>query len=48
VLGYTLEEIARASSAPLNTVKSRLRLAKQVLRAKVAEDPWLADLLEAP
>ena len=48
VLGYTLEEIARASSVPLNTVKSRLRLAKQVLRAKVAEDPRLADLVEAP
>lgn len=48
VLGHTLEEIARASSVPLNTVKSRLRLAKQVLRAKVTEDPRLADLLEAP
>jgi RNA polymerase sigma-70 factor (ECF subfamily) len=48
VLGYTLEEIARETAAPLNTVKSRLRLAKQVLRAKVAADPRLADLMEAP
>jgi RNA polymerase sigma factor (sigma-70 family) len=48
VLGYTLEEIARETEAPLNTVKSRLRLAKQVLRAKVAADPRLADLMEVP
>jgi RNA polymerase sigma-70 factor (ECF subfamily) len=48
VFGYTLEEIAREASVPLNTVKSRLRLAKHVLRAKVAEDPHLADMMEEP
>jgi RNA polymerase sigma-70 factor (ECF subfamily) len=48
VFGYTLEEIASEASVPLNTVKSRLRLAKHVLRAKVAEDPHLADMMEAP
>lgn len=48
VFGYTLEEIASEAAVPLNTVKSRLRLAKQVLRAKVAEDPHLADVMEAP
>lgn len=48
VLGYTLEEIAGEAAVPLNTVKSRLRLAKQVLRTKVAQDPRLAELLEAP
>jgi len=48
VLGYTLEEIAAETRVPINTVKSRLRLAKQVLRAKVAHDPRLAELLESP
>jgi RNA polymerase sigma-70 factor (ECF subfamily) len=48
VFGYTLEEIASEASVPLNTVKSRLRLAKHVLRAKVAEDPHLADMMDVP
>jgi RNA polymerase sigma-70 factor (ECF subfamily) len=48
ILGCTLEEIARDAAVPLNTVKSRIRLAKQVLRARVAEDPRLLDLLEVP
>jgi RNA polymerase sigma-70 factor, ECF subfamily len=32
VLGYSLPEVARSTGVPLNTVKSRLRLAKQALR----------------
>jgi RNA polymerase sigma-70 factor (ECF subfamily) len=32
VLGHSLLEVAQATSIPLNTVKSRLRLAKQALR----------------
>jgi RNA polymerase sigma-70 factor (ECF subfamily) len=45
VLGWSLEEIARASGAPLNTVRSRLRLAKEALRAKINADPSLASEL---
>lgn len=43
VLGWSLEEIAQASGAPLNTVRSRMRLAKEALRAKIEGD---AELLE--
>ena len=32
VLGYSLPEVSQSTSIPLNTVKSRLRLAKQALR----------------
>jgi RNA polymerase sigma-70 factor (ECF subfamily) len=35
VLGYTAEEIADAVSAPVGTVKSRLRLAKEALNRRV-------------
>jgi RNA polymerase sigma factor (sigma-70 family) len=44
VLGWSLEEIAAQSRAPLNTVRSRLRLAKEALRRKIEAD---ADLLAA-
>jgi RNA polymerase sigma-70 factor (ECF subfamily) len=46
VLGWTLEEIASASDTPLNTVRSRLRLAKEALRRKIEADPMLRDELE--
>lgn len=42
VVGHTLPEIAEASRAPLETVRSRLRLAKQALRSRMEEDPRLA------
>jgi RNA polymerase sigma factor (sigma-70 family) len=45
-LGWSLEEIAAASQTPLNTVRSRLRLAKEALRRKIEADPLLADELE--
>jgi len=32
ILGHSLPEVSQITSIPLNTVKSRLRLAKQVLR----------------
>ena len=35
VLGYSLPEVARSTAVPLNTVKSRLRLAKQALRREL-------------
>ena len=48
VLGYTVREIANASRAPLETVRSRLRLAKQALRDRVAEDVQLSKLVREP
>ncbi len=35
VLGYSLPEVAQSTAVPLNTVKSRLRLAKQALRREL-------------
>lgn len=46
ILGYTVEEIAAASSVPANTVWSRLRLGKQALRRKLERDAELAEMLE--
>jgi RNA polymerase sigma-70 factor (ECF subfamily) len=45
VLGYSLEEIAEATEVPLNTVRSRLRLAKEALRRRIDSDPLLVELL---
>ncbi len=45
VLGWSLDEIAQASRAPMNTVRSRLRLAKEALRKKIESNPALAEEL---
>lgn len=45
VLGWTLDEIARATDAPVNTVRSRVRLAKKALRAAIDADPVLTEEL---
>lgn len=45
MLGYSLEEIAAVSGVPQNTVRSRLRLAKEALRARIEADPTLAEEL---
>ena len=45
VLGWSLEEVAQATGAPLNTVRSRVRLAKEALRRRIEADPTLADEL---
>jgi RNA polymerase sigma factor (sigma-70 family) len=45
VLGWSLPEIAEASGVPLNTVRSRLRLAKEALRDRIEADPGLAEAL---
>jgi RNA polymerase sigma-70 factor, ECF subfamily len=47
VLGWTLKEIAATMGAPINTVRSRLRLAKEALRERISEDPVLAEALDA-
>jgi RNA polymerase sigma factor (sigma-70 family) len=46
MLGWSLEEVAHATGAPLNTVRSRVRLAKEALRRRIEADPMLADELE--
>jgi RNA polymerase sigma factor (sigma-70 family) len=46
VLGYTVPEIAESAGVPLETVRSRLRLAKQAVRARVLGDPRLGKMVE--
>jgi RNA polymerase sigma factor (sigma-70 family) len=46
MLGWSLEDVARATGAPLNTVRSRVRLAKEALRRRIEADPTLSDELE--
>jgi len=46
VVGLSIEQIARATDVPLNTVRSRLRLAKEALRRSIEADPDLRDFLE--
>ncbi len=42
MLGWSLEEVARATGAPVNTVRSRVRLAKEALRRRLEATPELA------
>ena len=42
----TVEEVASTTDAPVETVRSRLRLAKTALREHAALDPSLSELLE--
>jgi RNA polymerase sigma factor (sigma-70 family) len=46
ILGYTVAEIAAASGAPIETIRSRLRLAKQALRRSVQKDARLREVFE--
>jgi RNA polymerase sigma-70 factor (ECF subfamily) len=46
VLGHSIEEVSEATHTPINTVRSRLRLAKEALRARIMSDPALAELGE--
>jgi RNA polymerase sigma-70 factor (ECF subfamily) len=48
VLGWSLAEIAAHTSAPVNTVRSRLRLAKEALRRRIEGDAVLLEMLEVP
>ena len=45
MLGWSIEEIARAGGVPINTVRSRLRLAKEALRKKIEKNPSVAEEL---
>ena len=46
LLGYTVAEIAELERVPVETVRSRLRLAKQRLRARALEHPELSGFSE--
>ena len=46
LLGYSLEETALAVGAPVNTVRSRIRLAKEAMREHLAADPALFSSFE--
>ena len=46
VLGYTVAEIAQTASLPVETVRSRLRLAKQALRKRVLSNPRLREAVD--
>ncbi|MGC4067450.1 MAG: RNA polymerase sigma factor [Polyangiaceae bacterium] len=46
VLGHTVSEIAETLGAPTETVRSRLRLARQALRRKVQAHPLLREVAE--
>jgi RNA polymerase sigma factor (sigma-70 family) len=44
-LGYSMQEVASATGAPVNTVRSRLRLAREALRRRIEQDPSLSEVL---
>lgn len=46
VLGWSLDEVAKTTNAPVNTVRSRLRLAKEALRRRIEASPELMGELE--
>jgi RNA polymerase sigma-70 factor, ECF subfamily len=46
VLGWSREEIAEYTGAPVNTVRSRMRLAKEALKKRIEADPTLLEALE--
>jgi RNA polymerase sigma-70 factor, ECF subfamily len=46
MLGYSMAEVAEATAVPLNTARSRLRLAKEALRSRIEGDHALAEMLE--
>jgi RNA polymerase sigma-70 factor (ECF subfamily) len=46
ILGWSLQEVAEATGARVNTVRSRVRLAKEALRRRIEARPDLRDALE--
>jgi RNA polymerase sigma-70 factor (ECF subfamily) len=44
VYGHSIEEISAITRTPLNTVRSRLRLAKEALRRRIETEPRWAEL----
>lgn len=46
VLGHSLEETASVAGVPPNTIRSRMRLARDTLRRRIEADPVLLESLE--
>jgi RNA polymerase sigma-70 factor (ECF subfamily) len=46
ILDCSLQETAEATGVPVNTVRSRIRVAKESLRRRLEEDPELREMLE--
>jgi RNA polymerase sigma-70 factor (ECF subfamily) len=46
IVGLTVDEVARSTRTKLETARSRLRLAKAALRARIAADPEASELLQ--
>lgn len=46
MFGCSLEEVAQQTGAPLNTVRSRVRIAKERLRTRIEANPELAAALD--
>ena len=45
-LGFTIDEIAGSTGRAAETIRSRLRLAKQALRDRIQANPELSEILE--
>ena len=45
VLDYSLDQVAAATGAPVNTVRSRVRLAREKLKQRIEGDPDRMDML---
>ena len=45
-MGLSLDEVAQSTGVPVNTVRSRIRLAKLALRKRIEADPVLLESLE--
>jgi RNA polymerase sigma factor (sigma-70 family) len=45
-LGFTVDEIAVSAGRPIETIRSRVRLAKQALRERISASDALAEILE--
>jgi RNA polymerase sigma factor (sigma-70 family) len=48
ILGWSIDEIAASAGVPGNTVRSRLRLAKEALRKRIEAEPQLRQHFEIP
>jgi RNA polymerase sigma factor (sigma-70 family) len=46
LFGHSIEEISSITHTPFNTVRSRLRLAKEALRQRIEAEPQWAELAE--
>jgi RNA polymerase sigma factor (sigma-70 family) len=46
LLDYSVQETAASAGVPVNTVRSRLRLARDALRSRIERDPILSELFD--